>query len=142
MLSGKREPLYAGSWYEAEPDRLRYQLGTLLERAEPLVDPASQELLSAKTTVPAADGPVLAIVAPHAGYMFSGQAAAHSWKAISNHQVERLVLLGPSHHVGLTGAALPSAATFSTPLGDLAVDSHLVGELRDCLLYTSPSPRD
>jgi hypothetical protein len=75
-------------------------------------------------------GAILAIIVPHAGYLFSGQTAAFSYECASKHKVKRVFLLGPSHYAGFRGAALPSERAFATPLGDLQVDRNVIEELR------------
>lgn len=67
------------------------------------------------------------IIAPHAGYIYSGAVAAKVYARLNNrqHEISRVVLLGPSHKVGFEGVAGSSAESFATPLGEipLAVDS-------------------
>jgi len=67
-----------------------------------------------------------AIIAPHAGYIYSGPVAASLYARVKNaaHRINRVILLGPSHRVGFRGIAASSADYFRTPLGDipLAVD--------------------
>ncbi|MBY0356395.1 MAG: AmmeMemoRadiSam system protein B [Candidatus Obscuribacterales bacterium] len=106
---------YAGSWYEAEPQKLSKQLG---------------EFLSAATKQnPTLDGDILAIIAPHAGYIFSGETAAFAYQAAAKQKIKRIILLGPSHHVSFHGAGLPLAEEFQTPFGDLTVDRELADKL-------------
>ncbi|MCS6771459.1 MAG: AmmeMemoRadiSam system protein B [Kiritimatiellae bacterium] len=71
------------------------------------------------------DHPPKAVIAPHAGYMYSGPVAGsafRAWSELKGH-AERVVLIGPSHRVAFDGVALPSAHFFATPLGLLPVDS-------------------
>src|SRR5207248_165211 len=60
-----------------------------------------------------------AVIAPHAGYIFSGPIAGSAYGAVSDglEGIERVVLLGPSHFVPFVGLALPRAEAFQTPLG-------------------------
>ncbi len=118
---------FAGSWYSADPERLKAQLEEMLERASPLADEQTANKLT--TANQRLEEPVTAIVVPHAGYAFSGQAAAHAYGLVADRQVKRVILLGPSHHVGFHGAALPAASAFATPLGALTVDRATVDEL-------------
>ena len=67
-------------------------------------------------------GDAKAIIAPHAGFLYSGPIAASAFAAVSWKDVERVVLVGPSHRVALEGVARPSARAMRTPLGDVAVD--------------------
>ncbi len=79
------------------------------------------ELLNA---APADDLPAKAIIAPHAGYPYSGLTAAHAYRLLESRRdrIRRVVLLGPAHRVYLRGMGLPSVEAFATPLGDVPVD--------------------
>ncbi len=65
-----------------------------------------------------------AIIAPHAGYVYSGQVAAHAYGPLRTvrDRVRRVVLLGPTHRVPVRGLAIPTATAFATPLGTVAID--------------------
>src|SRR5262249_17371444 len=130
---GIRRPQYAGSWYEGDGEKLRAQLADFLAAATPLVDQESARLLTSSNG--SVTRPVLAVGVPHAGYVFPGQAAAYAYKAIEGQKVSRVFLIGPSHHVGFQGAALPAAAIFATPVGDLEVDTELVAELKEYPIF-------
>lgn len=134
VLEGIRRAMYAGSWYEADPDKLRSQLEKFLANASMPVDSKSVSLLAPSN--PPVQHPVLAIIAPHAGYQFSGQAAAYAYKLAQGQQVKRIFLLGPSHHVGFHGGALPMQVTFQTPFGDLDVDKEVIEELKGYPLFS------
>jgi MEMO1 family protein len=105
---GARPPAVAGSFYDAEPRRLAAAVDGLLAAAEP----------------PAESGPPDALVAPHAGYAYSGPVAASAYAHLRPHAdaTGRVVLLGPSHFVPVTGVAVPAATGFATPLGVVRVD--------------------
>lgn len=80
------------------------------------------------------DGPVpKAIIAPHAGYLYSGPIAGTAYARLkpARGTVKRVVLLGPAHRVGFRGLALCSADFFDTPLGRIPVDKEAVERLRD-----------
>jgi AmmeMemoRadiSam system protein B len=71
---------------------------------------------------------VEALVVPHAGYRYSGPVAASAYgvlRGMDNGQIQRVVLLGPSHFVPLQGMAVPATQAFATPLGLVAVDEQL-----------------
>ncbi len=73
----------------------------------------------------AAEGPrgeVRAVIAPHAGMMFSGPVGAHAYKAAASGAYDVVVLVGPSHFVGFEGVAVYPDGAFDTPLGPLAID--------------------
>jgi len=63
-----------------------------------------------------------AIIVPHAGYIYSGQTAAHAYATLDAKRVRRVVLLGPAHRVPFYGLSLPAADAFATPLGDIPLD--------------------
>lgn len=88
------------------------------------------ELLAAAPT-PGNDAK--AIIAPHAGYQYSGLTAAHAYRQFEARRglIQRVVILGPAHRVHLKGMALPSVDAFRTPLGDVPVDMHGVEQAQD-----------
>jgi len=110
-----RPPAVAGSFYPAEAERLRGQVRALLAQA-PAGGPAPK-----------------ALVAPHAGYPYSGAVAARAYARLAplRGQVSRVVLLAPAHHVALRGMALPGCTAFATPLGLVPVDLAAVDGLRE-----------
>jgi AmmeMemoRadiSam system protein B len=72
-----------------------------------------------------------AIIAPHAGYVYSGPIAATAYAQLApaRGMVTRVVLLGPVHRVAVRGLALPAAAGMATPLGNIPVDADAVAKL-------------
>ncbi len=107
-----RLPGVAGFFYPAEPTELRDELGKLL--ASPYSPSAS---------------PPRAIIAPHAGYRYSGTVAAEAFGAVASSQASTVILLGPAHRVPVAGGALPRARIFRTPLGDVPLDDATCDEL-------------
>lgn len=101
-----RPAAVAGTWYPASVERLRHEVDGYLARAD---------------SGPAAE--VLAIIAPHAGLMYSGSVAAFSYRAIADRPFDVVVLAGPSHFVPFEGVALPEADRFDFPLGPLSISS-------------------
>jgi AmmeMemoRadiSam system protein B len=77
--------------------------------------------------------PPKAVIAPHAGYIYSGATAGFAFQALAARaaEIRRVVLLGPSHRVPVRGLALPAALEFETPLGRVPVDTGLAAELTD-----------
>ncbi len=73
-----------------------------------------------------------AIIAPHAGYVYSGPVAASVYAQLkpARGRVSRVVLLGPTHRVAVRGLALPEADGFATPLGIVAIDREAAGLIR------------
>src|SRR5262249_27729379 len=97
-----RKPAVAGSFYPAEPDRLREQVVELLTDAR----------TSLKITPKA-------LIAPHAGYIYSGRIAALAFATLfdSAPTLARIVLIGPAHYVALRGVAFPAIDAFETSTG-------------------------
>jgi AmmeMemoRadiSam system protein B/AmmeMemoRadiSam system protein A len=79
----------------------------------------------------AATKPPKALIAPHAGYVYSGPIAAHAYAQLAPlaGRVRRVVLLGPAHRAYVRGLALPGAARFATPLGEVEIDAEAVAAL-------------
>ena len=110
-----RAAAVAGSFYPAEAARLRADVQALLRAAS---DEAAQPAPKA-------------VIAPHAGYVYSGATAARAYARLAalRGTVTRVVLLGPAHRVHVRGIALPEAAAFDTPLGAVEVDQEAVRAL-------------
>jgi len=98
----------AGTFYPVDPVVLTRDIGDYMRRAD--VPPIAN---------------VKAIIAPHAGYVYSGPVAASAYAALAplRGKIKRVVLLGPAHRVGFRGIAASSARAFRTPLGDIPIDT-------------------
>ena len=105
-----RQPAVAGSFYPGVRNRLERDLAQYLEEA--------------RLRAPRLHVPPKALVAPHAGYLYSGPVAASAYVLLDplRDRIRRVVLLGPSHRVALRGLATTSAAAFETPLGEVQID--------------------
>ena len=110
-----RPAAVAGSFYPGDPDRLRAQVGELLAGA------------------PDRSGAPKALIAPHAGYVYSGRVAAIAFAMLRGQAetIERVVLIGPAHYVRLRGIAAPTAGAFETPLGRVPVDQEALAAIAD-----------
>lgn len=106
-----RNASHAGSWYTENGSELTRQLDLWLSKAD------------------LSHGPARAIIAPHAGYSYCGACAAFAYRQISPVVVKRIFILGPSHHVRLSGCALSSLDKYQTPLYDLTIDKQIYTEL-------------
>jgi AmmeMemoRadiSam system protein B len=84
-------------------------------------------------TATASEGSVgpapVALVAPHVGYVYSGPVAASAYDWLRDRPVRRVAVLGPAHFVPLTGVAVPAAAAFATPIGEVPVEVHTCAAL-------------
>ncbi|KAK7694607.1 hypothetical protein QCA50_001793 [Cerrena zonata] len=113
-----RTATHAGSWYTADGRKLDRELSQYLAAVEP--SPEFQPPIKG----------CKAIIAPHAGYSYSGPAAAWAYKSIDTTGIERVFVLGPSHHVYLDGCALSQCQEYATPIGNLPLDLDVIEELR------------
>ncbi|MBF0180668.1 MAG: AmmeMemoRadiSam system protein B [Magnetococcales bacterium] len=111
-----RPAAVAGSWYPGNPEDLRAYLEGQLVQAEP---PPVAGL-----------GEVRAVLAPHAGYRFSGPTAALAFKPLVGKQFKRVVAMGPSHHGDFGGLVVSDATHFATPLGEIPLDREAIRQLR------------
>ena len=107
-----RPAAVAGLFYPSDPDELARTLDDLIANASP----------------PALDN-VLALVAPHAGYLYSGQVAAHAYSVLQGRKFERVVVIAPSHYESFRYASVYDGAAYSTPLGRIPVDHEFAAQL-------------
>jgi AmmeMemoRadiSam system protein B len=109
-----KTPAVAGMFYPADPAELQDMLKGFLA-----------------ATHPDSEQRPMALVAPHAGYQYSGPIAAAAYATLAPwaDQIRRVVVLAPSHHVPFTGIAASSADSFQTPLGLIPVDRAAVQQL-------------
>jgi hypothetical protein len=112
-MTSVRNPAVAGLFYPDDPRELRAMVEDFLGAVQ------------ATGSVPKA------IIAPHAGYIYSGPVAASAYARIqpARGRITRVVLLGPAHRVGFHGLALSSADYFQTPLGSITVDQEAVKKI-------------
>src|SRR5687768_10982651 len=110
-----RRPAVAGLFYPAQAESLARAVGDLLGHAD-----------AKSRAVPKA------LIAPHAGYVYSGPIAANAYALLApaRDSIKRVVLLGPTHRVAVRGLAVPAATRFATPLGVVDVDLEAVERLR------------
>jgi len=106
-----RRPTHAGSWYTDDARLLDKQLDGWLANS------------------PSSENPAQAIIVPHAGYRYSGPAAAHGYKLVDAQNIKTIFILGPSHHAYLSKCGLTRTTDYETPLGNLKIDKELVTEL-------------
>jgi len=111
-----RPSAVAGLFYEDDPGRLRTQVLNLLT-----------DVTASSNVMPKA------LIAPHAGYVYSGRVAAAAFAMLrdSAQTITRVVLIGPAHYVRLRGIAAPTVNAFETPLGDVPVDVEALSEIAD-----------
>ena len=109
-----REPAVAGQFYPEDPGELQALVDGLLREA------SCRE-----------ESPPKALIAPHAGYVYSGAVAAAAYACLARYRdvYSRVVLLGPCHRVPVAGMAVSGADAFRTPLGEVPVDRVTIAAL-------------
>lgn len=104
-----RKPVIAGSWYPGDPDILVGEIRRYLKNV-----PGES-----------IDGTVMALVSPHAGYVYSGQVAAYGYRLIEGKTFDSVLVIGPSHRSYFEGVSLFNTGAYETPLGIVPVDEVL-----------------
>ncbi|KAL9095845.1 MAG: hypothetical protein Q9165_001842 [Trypethelium subeluteriae] len=123
-----REASHAGSWYTSSKQQLSTQLDGWLAQVPSNTKPIGPQSSSGNAVELPSPG-CRAIIAPHAGYSYSGPAAAWAYKALDLSKAKRVFLLGPSHHFYLTRCALSQCEEYETPLGNLRLDKDTISAL-------------
>lgn len=118
-MANIRPAAVSGAFYPADRQTLLEEVNSLLAAAD-LRAPAA----------PATRAPK-AIIAPHAGYVYSGPIAASIYARLKplRGRIRRVVLVGPAHRVGFRGLALPAATAFASPLGEIDIDQDAVAAI-------------
>jgi MEMO1 family protein len=109
-MPGIRPAAVAGAFYPGEARVLAAEVAAMLEEAS--------------AAAPARHAPK-AIIAPHAGYVYSGPVAASIYARLAplRGRIRRVVLIGPAHRVWIRGIALPGTSAFASPLGEVEIDA-------------------
>src|SRR5271169_547802 len=96
-----RPAAVAGQFYPRDPDRLRTQVLDFIADVAPSVNVTPK-----------------ALIAPHAGYVYSGHVAAAAFATLRvAAAIKRVVLIGPAHYVHVRGISAPTVDDFESPLG-------------------------
>jgi AmmeMemoRadiSam system protein B len=109
-----REPAVAGMFYPSQPAQLNRDVDQLLHEAKP----------------PTEKGQLMALISPHAGYMYSGSTAAMGYKLLSSWKFDTVVIVGPSHREYFRGVSIYGGDAYRTPLGDVFIDTALREQLQ------------
>ncbi len=107
-----RKPAVAGAFYPADKAELTKQVDEFLANSQKIDK-----------------GRLLAIVVPHAGYVYSGQVAAHGFKQLEGTDFKKIIIISPSHYVGFEGISVYNKGLFETPLGLIKVDEELANKI-------------
>lgn len=115
IVNTTRPAAVAGLFYPGERESLAREVARLMDSAKPRAGATPK-----------------ALIAPHAGYVYSGPIAANGYALLApaRGSIKRVVLLGPTHRVAVRGLALPAATRFATPLGTVEIDRSAVESLR------------
>jgi len=117
-MSQLRRAAVAGLFYPGDPEQLASQVRGYMAAAAstPIDRPAPK-----------------ALIAPHAGYVYSGPVAAHAYATLGDRaaDIRRVVLLGPAHRLPFRGLAYCDADRFETPLGEVPVDRAALADIAD-----------
>jgi AmmeMemoRadiSam system protein B/AmmeMemoRadiSam system protein A len=108
-----RQAAVAGSFYPADPKVLSAMMDGFL----------------AKVSEPQITDPILAVVAPHAGYEYSGPVAAYTYAQLKGHKYARVVVIAPSHYVAFDFTSIYDGDAYATPLGNVPVDKEFARKL-------------
>ncbi|MCD6407937.1 AmmeMemoRadiSam system protein B, partial [bacterium] len=105
-----RKPSVAGSFYPSNPEVLSSMIDKFLKKANVKKFPQKK---------------IIGIVAPHAGYIYSGETAAYSFKIIKGMKFSTVIIIGKSHHASFKGAIIDDRKYWLTPLGKIEIDQKL-----------------
>ena len=103
----------AGTWYEGQSERLALAVDGYIARAQ----------------LPELPGQVIAVIAPHAGHVYSGPVAGYAFAAILGSSPSVVAVLSPMHHLYPYPFITSAHASYATPLGEIPVDRALINEL-------------
>ncbi len=122
--TGIRKPAVAGMFYPGEPTKLAKTIAGLFSQVE-------------KASLP---GRPIGLIAPHAGYPYSGMVAASAFKLLEGEQYDSVVVISPSHTVFYKGCSVYSGDGYQTPLGVVETDQELAQKVAGIhpLVYVSP----
>ena len=113
-----RPPAVAGLFYPGERDSLSRTVSKLMGDAKAGAPHLPYDVPKA-------------LIAPHAGYVYSGPIAANAYALLApaRETIRRVVLLGPTHRVAVRGLALPAVTHFVTPLGAVEIDAEALARV-------------
>ena len=119
-----RKPAVAGRFYPGDSDALAKDINRYIDQAQPPVSPDR----------------VIGLIAPHAGYEYSGGTAAYGYKLIAGKPYDRVVVFALSHQVDFMGASVFDGSGYATPLGEVPIDRDVVRSIRKTSPIVTFSP--
>ena len=108
-----RKPAVAGMFYPGNKEELAGKVDDFLANVK-------------KSDI---KGRVFAIIVPHAGYEYSGQIAAYSFKQLEGTDFKKIIIISPSHYVSFDGMSVYNKGAFETPLGIIKIDKELADKI-------------
>jgi MEMO1 family protein len=116
-----RAAAVAGRFYPSDPDTLINDIEMMFQKAEKHTKAEISE-----------EEDLMAIIVPHAGYVFSGVVAASAYNIVrTKENIERIFIIGSSHHASFHGASIYHRGNYHTPLGTVEVDKDVANKLLD-----------
>ena len=118
-----REPAVAGMFYSGRKENLTREVAVFLENSNAVEDVEH----------------IYGLVAPHAGYLYSGGVAARAYRQIVDREYDTIVVISPSHRIYFDEVSIYNGSAYTTPLGKLPVDQELAKQICNChenLLYS------
>lgn len=112
-MKNVRQPAVAGLFYPSSSSNLRNDIIRMLSSAE-------------NKTVPSS---IFGIVSPHAGYIYSGQTAAYGFNLFKDRNIDKVIIISPSHREYFPGVSIFDGDAYETPLGIVEVDKELAGKI-------------
>ena len=116
MNSVRPSPI-AGTWYPADPDQLRETVEACLDNAK----------------LPDLPGEVIGLVAPHAGYSYSGPVAGYAYKAVQGKHFDRVVVISPMHQYTPYPILTSAHQAYQTPLGEIPLAENALEKINSRL---------
>jgi AmmeMemoRadiSam system protein B/AmmeMemoRadiSam system protein A len=119
-----QEPVVAGSFYPSDSGELGRQVTGYLTRAGQ----------------PGMKGEILGLIAPHAGYVYSGPVAGHAYREVAGQSYDLVVIIAPSHFAPLNGVSILDKDVYRTPLGDVPIDRETARQLIESAEWITYDP--
>lgn len=108
----------AGTWYSSNPEQLRTEINGYIDKA----------------VLPEFQGEVVALVAPHAGYRYSGPTAGYAFRSVLGHSYDLVAIVSPYHQFSNNPLLTSRHRAYETPLGAVPIDQEALQALNDFLV--------
>lgn len=123
-MNAIRKSVIAGTWYPGNPSVLKNDI----------------ERYFNAVSGPDVQGDVVGLIAPHAGYVYSGQVAAYAYRLIRGNHYDAVIVVGPSHRVAFHGVSVFSRGGYETPLGIVPVAEDLAEKIKSATTIVADIP--